>query len=107
MDKAKLRLLLQIAAAVIVVVLAVGLYRAKSDAARAEAHVRQLQHEISEREANLRALRSEIAEQESPANIERLAERRLGVTVGSEASALPQSEIDRRLPAPQPQERRP
>lgn len=96
-----LRRALHIAAAVIIVALAIGLYRAKSDAARTEARVRELQTEITEREAGMRALRAEIAERESPANIERLAEEHLGVTPGSESAALPESALDDRLPAPQ------
>jgi hypothetical protein len=102
MDKAVVKRTLHIAAAVIVVALAIGLYRAKSDAAKTEAHVRALQAEVSEREAGLRALRADIAEQEGPANIERLAEERLGAVVGSESTALPESAIDDRLPAPRP-----
>ncbi|MBC7768275.1 MAG: hypothetical protein H7124_05770 [Phycisphaerales bacterium] len=101
MGKAQLIRLLQIAAAVLVVVLAVGLYRAKSDASRTHAHVLELQNEIQEREATLRELRAEIAERESPANVEALAEDRLGVGPGSGAATLPEAEIARRLPAPQ------
>ena len=101
MDKAVIKRVLQIAGAVIVVALVIGLYRAKSDAAKTEAHVQALQAEVSEREAGLRALRADIAEQESPANIERLAEERLGAVVGSESAALPESALDDRLPPPQ------
>lgn len=101
MGKAQLIRALQIAAAVVIVVLAVGLYRAKSDAARTQAHVRELQNQIEEREAALRELRAEIAGRESPANVERLAEDRLGVTAGSASATLPEAEIARRLPPPQ------
>lgn len=101
MGKAQLVRTLQILAGVLIIVLAVGLYRAKSDAAKTEAHVRELRGEVAEREANMRALRAEIAEQESPANIERLSEEHLGAVVGSEAAALPESALDERLPAPQ------
>lgn len=104
MDKAVIKRVLQIAGAVIVVALVIGLYRAKSDAAKTEAHVHALQAEVSEREAGLRALRADIAEQESPANIERLAEERLGAVVGSESAALPESALDDRLPPPQRRE---
>lgn len=101
MGKAQLIRIVQIIAAVLIVILAVGLYRAKSDAARTQAHVRELQDEIEEREAVLRELRAEIAERESPANVERLAQDRLGVAPGSAGSTLPEAEIARRLPAPQ------
>jgi len=101
MGKAQLIRMLQIIAAVVIVVLAVGLYRAKSDASRTQAHVRELQGEIEEREAALRELRAEIAERESPANVEKLAQDRLGVAPGSASATLPESEIARRLPAPE------
>lgn len=99
MDKVAIRRALHIAAVVVIVALAVGLYRAKSDAAKTQAHVRALQTEVTEREAGLRALRAEIATQESPENIERLAEER-GIVVGDEATALPESSMAERLPAP-------
>lgn len=100
MAKAPLRRMLHVVAAIILIALAVGLYRAKSNAARTEAHVRALNADIAEREARLRELRAEIAEQESPANIERLNAERLGRTVGSESAALPERAIAERLPAP-------
>lgn len=104
MAKTHLIRALQILAAAIVVALAVGLYRSKSDAARTEARVRELRQEIDEREAGLRDLRAEIARRESPANIEALAEERLGAVVGSESAALPETAIDERLPPPRPPE---
>ncbi|MEZ5995045.1 MAG: hypothetical protein R3C25_04770 [Hyphomonadaceae bacterium] len=100
MAKAQLMRLLHAAAAAIIVALAVGLYRAKSDAARTEAHVRELNTEIADREARLRELRAEIAEQESPGNIEALNQERLGLTVGRDSAALPEHALDERLPAP-------
>jgi cell division protein FtsL len=103
MAKITLKRWLHIAAAVLIVVLAVGLYRAKSDAAKTEADVRHLTNEVTEREARLRELRAEIAERESPARIEQLNEERLGLVVGSESTALPESAIAERLPAPQAQ----
>ncbi|MBX3430375.1 MAG: hypothetical protein KF779_12415 [Hyphomonadaceae bacterium] len=106
MGKVALKRWFQIAAAVLIVVLAVGLYRAKSDAAHTEAEVRRLNGEIAEREARVRELRADIAEQESPARIEELNAERLGHVVGSEAAALPESQIANRLPAPQPQEQK-
>lgn len=99
MAKTQLRRTLHLAAALIVVALLVGLYRAKSDAARTQAHVRELEAEIVEREARLRELRAEIAELESPARIERMARER-GMAVGAAAAARPHAEIPERLPAP-------
>jgi len=101
MAKVTLKRWFQIAAGALIVVLAVGLYRAKSDAARTETNVHRLDNEIAEREARVRELRAKIAEQESPARIEQLNEERLGYAVGSESAALPEAEIARRLPAPQ------
>lgn len=105
MDKALLRRGFYAVAALIVVALVIGLYKAKTDAARTEAHVRQLQQEIAQSEADLRALRAEIAALESPARIEALAEDHLGVTVGSESAALPEAALAERLPAPRPERR--
>jgi cell division protein FtsL len=104
MDKALLRRGFYAVAALIIVALAIGLYKAKTDAARTEAHVRDLQQQIEDSEADLRALRAEIAALESPARIEALAEDHLGVTVGSEGAALPESAIKQRLPPPHRQE---
>ncbi len=98
MAKAQLRRALHIVAAMLIVVLAIGLYKAKTDAARTEAHVRQLQDQIEESEASLRALRAEIAHLESPARIEGLAERHLDASVGSESAALPERALAERLP---------
>jgi len=101
MDKTLLRRGLYAVAALIIVALVIGLYKAKTDAARTEANVRALQEQIEQSEADLRALRAEIAGLESPARIEALAEDRLGVVVGSERGALPETAIEQRLPAPQ------
>jgi len=101
MEKAQLRRTLHIVGAVVVVLLAVGLYKAKSDAAQTEARVRALQAQIAETEADMRALRAEIARRETPERVAALAEEKLGLVVGSEAAALPETAIDRRLPAPQ------
>lgn len=100
MAKTQLRRTLHILALVLIIALAVGLYKAKTDAAATEAHVRQLQRDIAEGEADLRALRAEIAELESPERVERLAGDRLGAVVGSESAALPELQIGARLPAP-------
>lgn len=105
MEKAPIRRALHIAAAIIVVLLAIGLYKAKSDAAQTEAHVRQLQAQIEDSEADLRALRAEIAERESPERVAEMAEDHLGLVVGSESAALPEDALGRHLPAPARAER--
>ena len=107
MGKAQLIRGLQIVAAILVVVLVVGLYKAKSDASRAEQHVRQLQHDIAETEASSRALRAEIAHLESPANVEQLAEQHLDASPGAQSAALPENTMASHLPAPRERQRRP
>ncbi len=100
MDKARIRLAFNVVAGLLVAALAVGLYKSKTDAARTEAHVRELQAKIADTQADLRALRADIAHAESPANIEALAEQRLGLVVGEQGAALPETAIEQRLPAP-------
>lgn len=100
MDKDQLRRLLQIVAAVLVVVLVIGLYKAKTDASKTQAHVRQLQTQVDESEADMRELRAEIAHLESPTRVEQLAQDRLHMTPGSQGAVLPESAIDQHLPAP-------
>jgi len=89
----------RIAAMVLVVALLVGLYRAKTDAGAARAHAQALQAEITEAESNIRRLKAEIAAQETPARVEALARRELRLEPGR-AQPLPESEMDRLLPAP-------
>jgi|CXWL01.1.fsa_nt_gi cell division protein FtsL len=100
MDKAHLRRALHVAAALLVVVLVIGLYKAKTDAAKTEAHVRQLQTRIEDSQADMRALRAEIATLESPGHVESMAQQHLGLVVGGENAARPASAIERDLPAP-------
>ncbi len=100
MAKAQLKRALHIAAAVLIVALAIGLYKAKSDAQRTEANVRGLETKIGDTEADMRALRAEIAHLETPERVEGLAERHLGLDVGAEGAALPERAIEQRLPAP-------
>ena len=100
MGKAQLIRALQIAAAIIVVVLVVGLYKAKSDASKAQAHVRQLHRQIADTEAANRALSAEIAHLESPERVEQLAQEHLELAPGGQSAALPESDLNHRLPAP-------
>ncbi|MGE3142721.1 MAG: hypothetical protein AB7L65_05330 [Hyphomonadaceae bacterium] len=90
----------QIAAAVLVTVLVVGLYRAKTEAGAARTRVRALETEIAETQADIRALRAEAATLESPARIEGLARRELHLTPGAAARAQPESALDAALPPP-------
>lgn len=98
MDKALIRRSLHIAAAVLVAILAIGLYKAKTDAGQTEAHVLELRTRIADAEADMRALRAEIARVESPANVAAMAESHLGLGVGRQSVGLPETAIDNRLP---------
>jgi hypothetical protein len=100
MDKAHLRRALHIAAGIVIVVLAIGLYKAKTDAAHTENRVRALQSQIADTEADLRALRAVIARQESPGRIEAMAAEHLGLVAGGESAALPEAAINQNLPTP-------
>lgn len=91
----------QIAAAVLVLVLVVGLYRSKTDASAARQRVHALETEIGEKQADIRALRAEVAHLESPARVEELARRELKMEPAGGARALPERAIDRTLPAPE------
>lgn len=96
-----IRRALHIAALVIIALLTVGLYKAKTDAAQARAHVAQLEHDIAETQSDMRALRAEIAHLETPGHVEQLAQQQLGMHAGGESAALPESAIETHLPAPQ------
>lgn len=98
MDKALIRRGLQIAAAILVAVLAIGLYKAKTDASQTEAHVRDLRTKIADAEADMRALRADIARAESPANVATMAETHLGLNTAAQSEGLPEAAIDNRLP---------
>lgn len=100
MDKTFLIRLFQAVAAILVIALAVGLYKAKTDAAHTEARVRALRTQVADTQANMRALRAEIARAESPGNIEAMAQEHLGLVVGDQSAALPETAIDGQLPAP-------
>lgn len=95
-----MRRALHIVAVIIIVALAIGLYKAKTDAAQARAHVAQLERDIADAQADMRELRAEIAHLESPARVEALAQSQLGMRPGGESAALPESAIDANLPAP-------
>lgn len=96
-----MRRALHIAALVIIALLTVGLYKAKTDAAQARAHVTQLEHDIADTQADMRALRAEIAHLETPEHVEQLAQQQLGLHPGGESAALPESAIETHLPTPQ------
>ena len=92
----------QIVAAVVVLALVVGLYRAKTDASAARAHVRDLTADIAETKADIRELRAEIATLETPARVEALAKQELRLAPASEAPPQPVRSLPQSLPAPRP-----
>ncbi|MES1200578.1 MAG: hypothetical protein ABUS57_03925 [Pseudomonadota bacterium] len=91
---------LHILAIVIIVVLVVGLYKAKTDASAARTHVQQLEREIADAQADMRALRAEIARLESPENVSALTAQRTNLQPGKGGQALPESAMDAKLPPP-------
>ncbi|MBI1250822.1 MAG: cell division protein FtsL [Alphaproteobacteria bacterium] len=91
-----------IAAVVVILLLAAGLYKAKMDAVAARARVADLRESISETRRDVRALRAEVAHLESPARVEALAQQQLGLSPGGES--LPLSALDAALPPPEPPE---
>ncbi|MBL8549489.1 MAG: hypothetical protein JNJ73_05855 [Hyphomonadaceae bacterium] len=66
-----------IAAILVILALAFGLYKSKTDAEAARARIADLSAEVSETRAEVRALRAEAAHLESPAHIEALASENL------------------------------
>jgi cell division protein FtsL len=100
MAQAQLRRLWHVVGIALVVALVVGLYKAKTDAARTQSHVRELEREVGDEDARVRALRAEVARLESPENVERLARERLGLEPGAEGRALPERALAERLPPP-------
>lgn len=84
----------------LILLLAVGLYKAKTDAQEARRNVRQLTHDVRDARAVVRDLRAEVAHLESPARVEQLAQENLEVETGAEARRLPEGAMDEALPAP-------
>lgn len=89
-----------IAAIVLALALAIGLYRAKTEADAARARVAELERQVSAAKDEVKALAAEVAVLESPARIEELARRRLGVTPGAAGQPRAASEIGSTLPPP-------
>ena len=92
---------LNIFMAALIVVLAVGLYKAKSDASKARAHVLELERQIADTQADMRALRADIARLESPEHIAELAAANTQLEPGRAGQALPERAMDSALPPPQ------
>jgi cell division protein FtsL len=90
-----------IAAVVVILALAFGLYKSKTDAEAARARIADLSKEVSETRAEVRALRAEAAHLESPGHIEELAKQNL--EIGRSAQVRPESDIAGALPQPRKQ----
>jgi cell division protein FtsL len=89
-----------IAAILVILVLAVGLYKSKTDAEAARVRIAALKEQVAEARAEVQALRAEAAHLESPAHIEELARRNLDLKLGGAAQTRPENEMAEALPAP-------
>lgn len=90
-----------IVAIVVALALAIGLYRAKTEADSARARVAELERQVDAARDEVKALAAEVAVLESPARIEELAKRRLNLAPGAAGQPRPASEIASTLPAPE------
>src|SRR3972149_2371201 len=89
-----------IVAVCLIVILAVGLYKAKSEADRMRAEVAKLEGEGASARAEVKTMAAEAAYLESPKRVETLARRELGLTAAKPSQVRPISEIDKALPPP-------
>ena len=89
-----------VAALVLALGLAVGLYRAKTEAEAARARVAALEREVAAARAEVQTLAAERAYLENPARIEALAKQRLGLKPAGAAQVRPLSDIQSTLPPP-------
>jgi cell division protein FtsL len=88
-------------AVAVIIVLAAGLYKAKTEAQKARARATELVREVKEERAAVQALRAEIAHLESPARVEALAKKNLDLEIGgADPLRRPQTEMEADLPPP-------
>jgi cell division protein FtsL len=85
--------LFNIGAALLALLLAIGLYRAKTEADSARARVRQLESEVAAAQAELKILSAEVAVLESPERVEKLAREKLGLKPAAPAQVKPLSSL--------------
>jgi len=71
---------INVLAVIVLVAVAFGLYRAKTEAKGDRARVAQLELQLAEAHENVLILRNEIAHLESPERLRELARDRLGLT---------------------------
>jgi cell division protein FtsL len=88
-------------AALIALVLAIGLYRAKTEADTARARVAALEAQVESARTEIKTLAAELAVLESPARIEALAKARLRLAPVKPSQVRPLSEIGSALPPPE------
>lgn len=87
-----------LAAFVLAVALAIGLYRMKTEADAARARVIELEQQVATAKAELKTLAAEVAVLESPARVEAMAKQRLGLTPATPAQMRDRAEIAPNLP---------
>ena len=85
--------LFNIGAMILALALAIGLYRAKTEADTARARVRQLEGEVAAAKAELKILSAEVAVLESPERVEKLARDKLGLKPAAPAQVKPLSSL--------------
>jgi cell division protein FtsL len=85
--------LFNIGAAVLALMLAIGLYRMKTEADAARARVGLLEGEVAAAQAELKILSAEVAVLESPERVEKLAKDKLGLTPATPGQVKPQSDL--------------
>lgn len=85
--------LFNIGAAVLALMLAVGLYRTKTEADTARARVRQLESEVAAAQAELKILSAEVAVLENPERVEKLAKQKLGLSPAAPTQVKPLSDL--------------
>jgi cell division protein FtsL len=91
-----------IIAAALIVLLAVGLYKAKTEADIARARVSTLEAQVEQARAQVKSLSAESAYLENPDRIEKLANRQLGLKQAALGQHRPLSDLDAALPPPSP-----
>ena len=84
-----------IVAVVVAIALAIGLYRAKTEADAARARVADLERQVSSAQAEIKTLAAEVAVLESPARIEALAKQRLGIGPATPQQVRPETELSK------------
>jgi len=89
-----------IIAVALIVLLAVGLYKAKTEADLARARVAALQAQVDAAKAQVKSLAAESAYLANPDRIEKLAKQDLGLKHAELSQHKPIADIDSALPPP-------